>query len=242
MCIAGYDVSCTCVRPILRPPGIHEFTLFAAGRPIVFPGAEVEFDFGQAAPHPPHVEDVYYNSGSVKYKGRLGEERWRQLLSTTISDNVGAIFEQRIFTDHGAYVQDGQGTRSLGTVRPVRVTSAVYRARTSDRWEYRLGFVDEAGSRFELSVADLAWRYFLDRRRAKGHAPADIAVEMSELLRLRAVFLRIGLARGWAEHPGECYLQITGVHTFPDYLLGLTFAEYAPAMPEAAQAATTRER
>ena len=41
--------------------------------------------------------------------------------------------------------------------------------------------------------------------------------------------LRIGLTRGWELHPDRCYLQVTAVHTFPDYLKGLTFAEFAPS-------------
>jgi hypothetical protein len=240
VCIAGYDARLGCVRPVLRPPGIQECALFAGGRPIVFPGAEVEFDCGQSNSHPPHTEDLYFNSGAVRLKGRLNEERWRHLLSTTLSANVAAIFGQPIHTDHGAYVHDGQGTRSLGTIRPSSVTNAVYKDRAGGRWEYRIGFVDGAGSRFDLPVTDLAWRYFMDFRRAKGHVAGDIAVEMAELLRQRAVFLRIGLARGWAERPGECYLQITGVHTFPDYLLGLTFADYAPLASMAAPATAAR--
>jgi hypothetical protein len=46
------------------------------------------------------------------------------------------------------------------------------------------------------------------------------------------VYLRIGLARHW--HPdheqpkNRCYLQITGVYTFPDYLGGRCFADFPP--------------
>ncbi|MGI6627904.1 MAG: hypothetical protein ACOX4K_06115 [Bacillota bacterium] len=41
------------------------------------------------------------------------------------------------------------------------------------------------------------------------------------------VFFRIGLARGWSRYPDRCYLQITGVYTFPDYLDGKCFADFA---------------
>ena len=36
------------------------------------------------------------------------------------------------------------------------------------------------------------------------------------------------LARGWQKFPERCYLQITGVYTFPDYLEGKIFTDFAP--------------
>ena len=48
------------------------------------------------------------------------------------------------------------------------------------------------------------------------------------MLKSRKVYLRLGLARGWHKYPDRCYIQITGVYTFPDYLEGHTFAAYAP--------------
>jgi ATP-dependent DNA helicase RecQ len=41
------------------------------------------------------------------------------------------------------------------------------------------------------------------------------------------VVLRIGLTRHWDAYPDRCFLQITGIHTFPDYLEGQTFADFA---------------
>lgn len=53
--------------------------------------------------------------------------------------------------------------------------------------------------------------------------PTHIARDLTHLLQAREVFLHIGLARGWKEHPDRCYLQITGIYTFPDYLEGRTW-------------------
>jgi hypothetical protein len=40
------------------------------------------------------------------------------------------------------------------------------------------------------------------------------------------------LARGftgnWRKFPDRCYLQITGIYTFPDYLKGSTFVDFKP--------------
>jgi hypothetical protein len=42
----------------------------------------------------------------------------------------------------------------------------------------------------------------------------------------RAVYLRIGLARGWEKYPDRCYLQVTGIYSFPDYLGGKTLCDF----------------
>lgn len=49
---------------------------------------------------------------------------------------------------------------------------------------------------------------------------------MAEKQTSSQVYLRIGLARGWKKYPDRCFLQITGVYTFPDYLDGKIFADF----------------
>jgi hypothetical protein len=48
------------------------------------------------------------------------------------------------------------------------------------------------------------------------------------LFKKNTIYLRIGLSRGWQKYPDRCYLQVNGVFTFPDYLDGKTFLDYAP--------------
>ena len=79
-------------------------------------------------------------------------------------------------------------------------------------------------------VTDLAWRYYCDRQREQGISPQRIASSLATALRRSQVYLRIGLARGWEKFPDRCYLQITGVYAFPDYLGGRTFADFAPTV------------
>ncbi len=227
VCMAGYDAALHCIRPVLPRQGIPETALYANGRAIVFPSAEVEFSFDRPTPQPPHTEDVPYAQNSARFVRRLPEERWRNVLVATLSEHVDAIFGQPILSGPGHYVMDGHGTHSLGTVVPRRVTEVIYRQGDNSKWDYRLGFDDGKGTNYKLGVTDLAWRYFLDHQRANGHMPHEISAELTSLLQARGVYLRIGLARGWDKYPGRCYLQITGVHTFPDYLKGLTFADFA---------------
>jgi len=44
------------------------------------------------------------------------------------------------------------------------------------------------------------------------------------------LYLRIGLTRGWGEYRDRRFLQITGVHSVPDYLDGRCFADFAPVL------------
>ena len=227
VCIAGYDPNCECVRPVLPPPGIHERSLYARGSPIIFPFALVEFDLQRRISEPPHTEDWRYDPTSVRLIGRLEEKRRRALLDQTLSSDIKTIFQTPIFSDFGYYVMAGQGSRSLGTVQPKQLIKSSY-DQTKGKWKYRLGFVDHSETAYWLTVTDLTWRYFCDSQREAGKTPGNISSELTAKLKSTDVYLRIGLARGWKEHPDRCFVQITSVYTFPDYLAGLSFADFSP--------------
>jgi hypothetical protein len=232
VCIAGYDQHGQAVRPVLPPPGIHESTLYSGPRPLIFPSAKVEFEFVQPTPQPPHTEDIRYDPVSVHFVERQPAERWHKMLEKTLSRNVSDIFEQPIHSEHGHYIMDGQGPRSLGTITPARITQVIHELSPENKWQYRLRFEDGADAAFRLTVTDLAWRYYCDYQRAQGEAPPEVAAALLRILQTREVYLRVGLARGWDKFPGRCYIQLTGIHTFPDYLSGKTFADFAPHKSE----------
>jgi hypothetical protein len=228
VCIAGYDKSGKCVRPVLPPPGIHERTLYSQGRPLVFPFAVVEYDLLQTTPQPPHTEDCRYDPRSVRFVERLDEKRKQEILTQTLFQSVKALFEVPVHSDYGYYIMEGQGPRSLGTVRPQQVIQTIHELSPEGKWNYRLVFIDGDGVTYRLTVTDLAWRYYYDHQRQSGHEPKKISSELTSALKSSQVYLRIGLARGWEKFPDRCFIQITGVHTFPDYLKGRTFADFAP--------------
>ncbi len=228
VCIAGYDKDLKCVRPVLPPPGIHESMLYSRAEPIVFPFAVAEFDLLQPTPHPPHTEDIRYDPTSVRFIKRLEESRRRNALVKTLFPDVQALFDVPIHSDVGHYVMDGSGPRSLGTVQPLRIIKTIYEQSPEGKWKYRIGFVDGDETTYWLTVTDLVWRYYCDDQCRPGRAPQVISSEMTSMLKSSEVYLRIGLARGWKEYPDRCFIQLTGVYTFPDYLSGRTFADFAP--------------
>lgn len=228
VCVAGYDENGICIRPVLPPPGISERSLLVNGKPVVFPFALVEYRLLEPCPHPPHTEDYRYDPEAVHFVRILPEQERQAILQKTLYQSVAAIFEQQIHTDPGFYVMDGCGPRSLGTIHPRQVLRVIYGQEQEGAWDYRLMFEDNLGATYRLKVTDLTWHYYCDRLRSDNGEPSEVAEKLTAALRSRTVFLRIGLARGWAKFPERCYLQITGVHTFPDYLEGRTFADLAP--------------
>jgi len=228
VCVAGYDKDGQCIRPVRPPPGIGEDTLRRQGQPAVFPFAVVEYDLLEHRPQPPHTEDWLYDPAAVRFVRRIADANRARVFEWSLFDTVSAIFEQPILSDPGHYVMDGRGPRSLGTIRPQAILKAVYEPGPEGTWDYRLSFVDGETALYRLKIVDLTWHYYCDSRREADHTPAQIAAELTDVLKSSAVYLRLGLSRGWAKFPQRCYLQITAIHTIPDYLEGRTFADFAP--------------
>ncbi|MBN1148535.1 MAG: hypothetical protein JXA78_14850 [Anaerolineales bacterium] len=227
VCIAGYDGQRRAIRPVLPPPGIPESSLYLQDKPIIYPFALIELDLLQPISQPPHTEDQFYDIQSTRFVREVhGRE---EVLDWSVFDSVSAIFEQPVHDDFGFYVMDCQGPRSLGTVRPSQITAAIYSPGEESAWDYRLIFQDNDGRNFKLKITDLTWQYYCNSLRGPERDPARIAAELTEKLKSCQLYLRIGLARGWKMFPERCYIQITGVYTFPDYLEGKTFADFAPA-------------
>jgi hypothetical protein len=225
VCIVGYDAQGKCFRPVLPHPGITERLLYQNNTPIIFPFAIVEFDLQQHKPQPPHTEDWVYAPASVKFVRRVEEVNHPQIFKSSLFNNVGAIFEQTIHTDFGCYVMDGQGARSIGTIHPKTIHKVFYEQGEDDAWNYRLGFYDPSGAYYRLKIVDLTWNYYGDSLRDENTEPARVAEKLTAVLKNKTVYLRVGLARGWMKFPDRCYLQVTGIYTFPDYLQGKTFAD-----------------
>jgi hypothetical protein len=229
VCVAGYDKDGCCLRPILPPPGIKEASLFINDQPIVFPFAVVEYDLVRSQPQPPHTEDYKYDPASVKFIRCVKDENRERLLKISLFESVEAIFEQTVHDDWGYYVMDGSGPHSIGTILPQDILGVKYEKDVSGKWDYRLQFIDGEGRFYRLKITDLTWHYYCDSRRDEKHSPAQIASELTQMLRSYKVYARIGLSRGWVEYPDRCYLQVNAIHTFPDYLNGKTFADFRPS-------------
>ena len=230
VCVAGYLPDDTCVRPVLRSGGLAESWLKARGEVIIRPFAVVEFEFGAKRADPPHTEDRLIDPIYRQRRSMLAPAAQQALLHRIKFDSVDQIFRAPIHHEPGWYIMAGEGERSLGTIVPAQIGAVTYDERAPGKWEYHLGFTDASGAEYRLSVTDLAFRRYLDYlRRAENMEPAEAAECVTAALQDALVFLRIGLARGWVKYPERCYLQITAVYSYPDYLDGRCFDDFAPS-------------
>lgn len=224
VCIAGYDREGICIRPVLPHPGISQRSILQQNKAFIFPFAVVEFDFIQRTSKPPHTEDHIYDPASARFIKVLSEKQKRSVLNLSLFDSVAGVFEQEILRDVGFSVMDGIGPRSVGTIQPAAIHEVVYEE-DDGKYDYRLGFYDAADKYYRLKITDLTWHYYCDSKRNGKHEPHDIAQELTKMLKRKEIYLRIGLSRGWAKFPDRCFLQVNGIHTFPDYLQGKTFTD-----------------
>ena len=229
VCIAGYTREATCRRPVVPFRGIPEWFLSKDDRLIIRPFAVVEFDFLRQVPEAPHTEDWEINRFHRRLiTPQLSEDKKLRLLEKTASQSVAEIFGAEIRQDLGYYLKSGEGSRSLGTIRPAEITDLIYAPKDDgNKWDYRLVFKDQAAQTYRLAVTDLTYRHYLDYGRVQVKYPLEELIpRLTRIFNQRNTFLRIGLARLWEEYPDRCYLQITGIYTFPDYLRGRTFTDF----------------
>jgi hypothetical protein len=229
VCIAGINKERQMIRPII-PGGIMEDWLFINNQAVIRPFARVHLDLLEAQPQPPHSEDYLINPQFKLFVGLLEEKYKKKLLDEINCQTVTEIFGTFITHDHGFYIPEGKGEHSLGTlwVKQIeQVTNECY----NSKWDYRIAFVDSSNSSYRLSVTDLVFRNFVDNfRRGRQNDSETLGRLLTNIFINRDVYLRVGLARGWDKFPDRCYLQITGIYTFPDYLEGKCFADY-PSKP-----------
>jgi hypothetical protein len=227
ICVAGYTDAGGCIRPVLPYAHLNEAWLFSDGVPIVRPFARIELDVLRNVPEPPHTEDWLISARKPVCRGEVPNSARREFLNRSLDADVASLFGAPVRHEQGYWIEAGHGKRSLGTVRG-RVRRVVYGSNATNKWQYRLTFDDARGNPYLLTVTDLAFRAYLDHQRiACGVPPARASQQLFRSLSNAEIYLRIGLSRHWAQYPDRCYLQINGVYTFPDYLGGRCFADFA---------------
>ena len=226
VCIAGVTQEFECIRPVVEG-GVRIWDMYADSRPIIFPGAKVWMDFSPAQITPPHIEDRTFDPQSVEYKDTFQDSHWETLLRQTSHDSVQSIFDGNL---KERQVAPGIRTRSLGTISNVTLLNLRVDMRYGRRKVLRMDFRDASGEvHNRFPVNDLAFRgmfsQLLDQHRAESQAADSL---MERLMQADRTYLRIGLARPTAigDYPKSCWVQVTGVYTFPDYLDGRNWSAF----------------
>ena len=222
------------IRPVLPPPGVRRQHLYIR-KYLIFkklairPRAKINFDFYQVPLTPPHIEDLGFDSDSVAYQGLCTDVEWEAVLKTSSFRSVQDIYDGCL--REGRWVEPGANTRSLGTVAQIQVTSVNLQEWDGER-RYRFYFADETGCQYSnVTISDLAFRKFADTEVNRHGSLMAASRQITNLLMsVNRLYLRLGLARPWAPQDGDfglrCWMQVTGIHTFPEYLGGEAFADF----------------
>jgi len=228
VCVVGIDEQNKSTRLVI-PGGVLKKHLYIGSKLVIRPRAKIEFRFHQIPTEPPHIEDVGFDADSIVYRGLCTDVEWEKVLLGSSFSAVDDIYNG--FLQKHRWVEPGANTRSIGTLSQVYIAS-VQLTMESGKLKYRLSFKDKTGFLYDsIPISDLAFREFsftevVKRRRDA----ATVAQEITGFLKAAdRLYLRLGLARPWINpNTGKqgCWMQVTGIYTFPDYMSGKSFADF----------------
>jgi len=210
VCIAGYDDSLICIRPVLSRGQIRKRHLFKDGDLIIFPGAKVAFILSSGISQPPHVEDIIFEETSIESMGRATVKEWKDVLKQTALQSIVELFphiEERC-------VPPGSAGSSIGTIMPAEIPTL-----NCDYYKEpprpKMRFIDQGGNvKNNVPITDLSFRSLFDFYLAKYKGDCEKTVKLlNNKLEDHDIYLRLGLSRSFR---GCCWLQVNGIHTFPD--------------------------
>lgn len=227
VCVVGISEKGECIRPICEG-GFQKKYLYAGENVIIRPRARIEFDFTEAKIEPPHIEDRAFNPSFIANHGLCSEIDWENILQNSSYARVEDIYNG--FLQDRRWVKPGSPTRSIATLSKASIAN-VHVPEWEGKLRYRLSFRDVTRNLFDCPVSDLAFRELIYREVRRSNRPrSDVSRELTNILkRADRIYLRLGLARPFRKSTTDeprCYLQVTGVYTFPDYLQGKTFADF----------------
>lgn len=213
VCIFGFDEQGSPIRPVIPFSGVREKYLFDENDQLVLrPGSEVQLELLQRVPKPPHNEDFVINGVRKPVLIRnLSQLEMKDLFEKILFDSVLDIFSCPIIKNR--CIGEANAKRSLGTVKAEEVIFVEY-GQKNGKMSYRLKFTDKIGDLYDLPVTDCAFRKHCDSLKVKYHSLNMVGWHVKQEFNEKDVYLRVGLTR---IYKGVHWLQVSGVHSFPDY-------------------------
>ena len=228
VCIAGIDQHNNCIRPVL-PAGVRRRHLYIADKLAIRPRAKVTFNLHEVLIKLPHIENFGFEPDSIEYLGLCADSEWERVLQASSFSTVEDIYDGHL-KEH-RWVEPDTNVRSLGTVSGVKIERIEFEPlRIQGHYKPRLTFRDMTDWAFPLPVSDLSFRSFANYEIKKPGSTLIASKRMLEMLQdADRLYLRIGLPGPWLNpNTGKVasWMQVTGIHTFPDYLEGKSFADF----------------
>ncbi|MCY4525056.1 MAG: hypothetical protein OXB89_00470 [Anaerolineaceae bacterium] len=233
VCIAGIDLKWNTIRPVFAWTSPTRSHLFQGSHTLIRPRAVVAMKLeAHANPVTPHVEDhIWTRPYSARYVKLLDEANWQKTLHGLVERCPRPLFGAALHSlgrDRNRIVRPGDATHSLTTVRCAR--SLVFRLSEKDGggFRYALSFYDDQSEVYQnIPVTDLGLRAWATVKLGQGESLQPISDWLGRQLNAaQHVYLRLGLTR---EYEGKFWLQVNGVYSFPDWLEGRCFADFADA-------------
>lgn len=226
VCVVGIDAHRNNIRPVCEKGFRKSYLFDREDNVIIRHGAKVQFDFHEVDIQPPHIEDMGFEPASIRYKDLCTDTEWEDALQASSFNTVEDIYEG--FLKERGWVMAGADTRSIATLSNANITDIELTPRSI---KPRIRFVDSNGDVFNRPSSDLTlWDRCYSLVKGQGRPIEEVREELlSSLQTAERIYLRLGLARPWEREEGEgerCWLQVTGVYTFPDYLEGKCFADF----------------
>lgn len=227
VCVVGITQTGECIRPVCEG-GFQKKYLYIGNTLVIRPRARIGFDFTEVNVEPPHIEDREFAPSSIVNYGMCNDVDWENVLRSSSYIKVTDIYNG--FLQDGNWVKPGSKTKSIATLSQATLISVQL-----PEWEgnlrYRLSFRDISRNIFDCPISDLAFRELCYKEvKRDGHLRSSVSGELTNTLKsVDRMYLRLGLARPFRKSEVDeprCYLQVTGIYTFPDYLQGKTFADF----------------
>lgn len=206
ICVAGIDeAGHRYIRPVLA--GGRRLSVDLAGGTLFALGAAVDIAPATPCGAAPEVEDHVFEPSRTVNGGILSAKAFWASLSGMARPNLAGIFGRALHPQsNGCAVDEGQGTASLGALRPASPPTLS----VNNYGKIRLDLLD-GGRTLDLSVTDLRL-YKADQKTARVRTIQDIQRRIGEGVE---VILSVGLARAYQARNDtgrRHWLQVNGIH------------------------------
>lgn len=237
ICIGAISENWETIRPVLPYPGIDDSFLYFEDQKVIRPFSRITLELFNHTEDPPHTEDWGFDPEIRDYRGELPEEHRINFFERILDPSVESIFGTKIHEEKNRFfIKYGTGVRSLGTIK-VKELDEINIINSFGIYWYSISFRDNSGKQYCMNITELSFRYYVKHLIRQGY---NYFPKISEMIEEKLVncdiYLRIGLGRRW--HPdnsqpkNRCYLFITGLYSFPDYLEGKCFADFQERIEE----------
>lgn len=218
------------IRPVPPFGNIHIDFLSLKSGETVEPFTVLKMKLKKQAGSPPHTEDVVFEDryvGSVKFVKKSAPDKCRKILEGISQASLAEIFGEKLVANR--YVYEADGGASLGCLAVDQVRGPYVNLRDYEdekqKLDIRIGLMLENKVEY-YPIVELRLYNRVKAEIAAGKQPDDIGKDLQrQIARYSPVYLRVGLTRPWRKISDDdtdprkkCYVQVLGIHTFPDYL------------------------